>query len=314
MDPWSRMIASAVDAVAPRVVSVSATDPRETQVAFASGVCLDARHVITHARLYTPGDRLSVAFPDGQRFAAELVTADPLYFLAVLRIQGQVEFGPPEIAPDEDLRPGVLCLALGNPLRSEAGLSLGVISAPDRTVYRPERFPVDGLILTDAAVRVQDIGGPLVSLEGRLLGINATPGLNGVASGVQARVVLRLVEQMLRYGRATHPWLGFSGQTEIVPPTIAALLQVPVARGVAVADVVGGGPGERAGVRAFDVVVRADGQDVESVGAIRRVLAVHRPGEDALITVLRGGELRDLHIPVEEIPRLSPMSWQDPSG
>lgn len=311
VDPWSRMIASAVDTVSTRIVSVSSTDRKESQVALASGLCLDEHHVITHSRVYTPGDRLSVAFADGQRFEAELVAADPLYFLALVRLHGHVDLGAPELAPAEEVRPGVLCLALGNPFHSESGVALGVISSADHTAYRPERFPVDGLILTDAAVRLQDIGGPLVSLEGKLFGINVTPWMNGVASGLQARVVMRLVDQILRFGRATHPWLGFSGNTEVLPATMAALLAVPVQRGVAVADVVASGPGDRAGVRVFDMVVRADAQEVDSLGGIRRTLAARRPGERVILTVLRGGELLDLEMPVEEMPRLAPSPWSD---
>jgi serine protease Do len=310
VDPWSKAIAAAVDAMAPRLVSVSSVDARQ-QVAVGTGFCLDGRHVLTHSRLYTPGDRLSVAFADGQRFGAEVVAGDPLYYLAVLRLQGEVALDPVEPAPAEELRAGTLVLALGNSFRGDSSVSLGVVSAPDRTVYRPERFPVDGLILTDAMVRVQDIGGPLVTLEGHWLGTNATPWMNGFSAAVQAGVVRRLVDQMLRYGRATHPWLGFTGQTEVVPPALAALMGLPVQRGVAVSDVVAGGPGDRAGVRVFDVVVRVDGQPVDSLGAIRRQLAYHRPGESAALTVLRGETLRDLEMPVEEMPRLAPTPWAE---
>ena len=304
------MIIDAVDAVSTRVVSVLSTDA-EQQVAVGTGLCLDRNIVVTHSRLYTPGDRLSVAFPDGQRFEAELEAADPLYYLAVLRLQGEVDFGAPDLAPLDELRPGLLVAALGNSFRGDAGVSLGIVSAPDRTVYRPERFPVDGLLLTDAMIRVQDIGGPLITLEGKLLGLNATPWMNGLSSAVNAEVVLRLVDQMLRYGRATHPWLGFTGQTEVIPPTMAALLGVPAQRGVAVADVMDGGPGDRAGVRIFDVAVSVDGQAVDNLGAVRRQLAVRRPGETATLTVLRAGELRNLAMPVEEMPRLAATPWAD---
>jgi serine protease Do len=310
MDPWSACITAALDAVGPRVVSVSATDPAESQMTFATGLCLDDRHVVTHGRLCSPRDRLAVEFPGGRRVEAELLASDPLYLIAVLKLGEDVALPPLEPAPPEELRPGVLCLALGNALRTEAGVALGLISAVDRTVYRPERFPVDGLIVTDAAVRVQDIGGPLVTLEGRLLGISATPASVGPACAVEAPVLRRLVDQMLRFGRASHPWLGFSGQTEVVPEAMASLLGVRGLRGLAVASVADGGPGQRAGVRVLDLVVSADGRDVETAGAIRRVLAEHRPGEDVRLSVLRGGQFTDLAMPVEEIPHLT-RSWPD---
>lgn len=310
MDPWSASITAAIDAVGPRVVSVSATDPAESQVTFATGLCLDARHVVTHGRLCSPRDTLGVEFADGRRMDAELLASDPLYLLAVLRLAEEVALPPLEIAPPAELRPGVLCLALGHALRAESGVALGVVSAVDRSVYRPERFPVDGLLFTDAAVRVQDIGGPLLTLEGRLLGINAAPAAGGLACAVEAPVVLRLVRQMMMHGRATHPWLGFSGQSEVVPESLARLLGVPRLRGFAVGSVAEGGPGQRAGVRVLDLVVAADGRDVDTAGGIRRALAEHRPGDEVPLTVLRGGAFTELALPVEEIPRLS-RSWPD---
>lgn len=308
MDPWSQMITAAVETVSPRLVSVAATDPEESRVALATGLCLDDRHVVTHARVCSPKDRITVDFHDGDRLEADLVASDPLYLLAVLRLRGRCHAAPLELAAPAELTPGVLCLALGRALPADTGVALGVISAAHRTVYRPERFPVDGLLFTDAAVRIQDIGGPLVTLEARLLGINVAPASGGVASAVGGPVVARLVDQILRHGKATHPWLGFSGQTDVVSRAMAALLAVPPLRGVAVSGVVSGGPGDRAGIRVLDLVVRADGRDVDTVGGIRGVLADHRLGEAAVLTVLRGGQFCDLEMPVEEIPRLSKAS------
>jgi len=314
MDPWSQMLVAAVETVSPRVVSVSAVDPRQTQAAFGTGVCIDGRHVLTHSPLYTPGDGLSVVFQDGQRFEAEVAAADALYYLALLRLHGEVDLGPPEAVPEKDLRAGLLVAAMGNQFGSECGVTLGTVSAPDRTIYRPERFPVDGLILTDAAIHLGNIGGPLITLEGQLVGINAIPYVNGLNLCVQAEVILRLVAQMLQYGRATHPWLGFSGQTEVMAPAMASLLELPVRRGIAVADVTPGGPGERAGVRPFDMVVRLDDRPVDTLGGVRRGLAGRRPGEAGVLTVLRGSDLRDLQMPVEEMPRLAPSPWADGQG
>lgn len=314
VDPWSEMLVAAIKGISPRVVSVSAVDAHKTQAALATGLCLDGQHVLTHSPLYTPGDTLAVVFADGQRFEASLAAADALYYLALLRLRGEVALEPLRVAPVEEISPGLLVAAVGNQLGIAPGATLGVVSEPDRTIYRPERFPVDGLVLTDAAVHMGNIGGPLITLDGAVVGVNAIPYVNGLNLCVQAGVILRLVAQMLRYGRATHPWLGFSGQTEIVPPAMAALLDIPARRGVAVSDVAADGPGRRAGVRPFDMVVRMDARPVDSLGAIRRVLADKRPGERGVLTVLRGSELCDLELPVEEMPRLAASPWSDPPG
>ncbi len=310
MDPWSEAIVKAVDAVAPYVVSVTAVDAKETRATVNTGLILDGRHVITHAPVYTPGDHLSVAFPSGERLEADMVTADPLYFLAILGLRGTVPFDLLPLADPAEVRPGVLVLALGNAFRTECGASMGVISAKDVTIYRPERFPVDGLILTDAAVHpAAHVGGPLISLDGRLVGVNWMPWTNGLSMSVAAPIVLRLANQMLEFGRATHPWLGFSGDDEVVSPNMVSLLQLPAHRGVAVKVVVDEGPGMRAGVHVFDLVVAIDGQPIQSLGGIRQGLSVHRPGEVAALTILRGGDLVELEMPVEEMPRLASTPW-----
>ena len=311
MDPWSRAIVTAAADAAPRVVGVTAVDPERTQVALGTGYILNERYVLTHSHLYSPGDRVTVALRDGQRLEAEMAAADPLYLLAVLRLGREVECPPPVLCPQEELLPGLLVLALGSPYRSEFSLSSGSVSTPDRTIYRPERFPVDGLIVTDAAIHLGNIGGPLVDLEGRFVGINSTPMAAGLSLSIQAEVVMRLVSQMLAHGRATHPWLGFQGQPETVPPAMASLLQLPVQRGVAVGDVVDGGPGDRAGVRSLDLVVAVDGRPIASLGAARRALAERRPGDTCPLTVLRGGDLEELEMPVEEMPRLAASPWGD---
>lgn len=314
MDPWSQVIVAASARTAPRVVGVTAVDPERTQVALGTGFVLNGRYVLTHSHIYSPGDRVTVALRDGQRLEAEMAAADPLYLLAVLRLEREIDFAAPVLTPREELLPGLLVLALGCPYQSEFSLSSGTISTPDRTIYRPERFPVDGLIVTDAAVHLGNIGGPLIDLEGRLAGINGTPMAGGLSLAVQAEVVMRLVQQMLEHGRATHPWLGFRGQPETVPPAMATLLQLPVQEGVAVTDVVEGGPGDRAGVQPLDLVVAMDGHPVTSLGAIRRTLAEHRPGESCALTVLRAGDLQELPMPVEEMPRLAATPWGDSGG
>lgn len=309
MDAISQMIVDAIERMAPHVVSVTAVDRGETRMAVGTGLALDGHHVLAHAPLCSPDDALSVAFRDGQRFEAEIVAADPLYFQAVLRLRGEVDMQPPKVAPPDAVRAGVLALALGDPFHPECSVTMGVISAADRTIYRPERFPVDGLILTDAAMHAANVGGPLISLEGDLVGVCGMPGVGGLGLAVRADVIMRLVQQMLDFGRATHPWVGFSGQPEIVSPTMATLLRLPANRGVAVSEVVKGGPGQKAGVRPFDVVVSVDQRPADSLSTVRRTMAQRRPGESAHLVVLRGADLVDLQIPVEEMPRLAETPW-----
>lgn len=309
MDPWSQAITQAVAAVSPFVAQVTAVNPKEGRAAVGSGCALDHAHVVTHAPLCDPGDEITVLL-GGRKFEATLVGRDPLYLIAVLRLDGRFEppgeaAGPPWAARDAAIPPGLLCAALGDPFGLERTVALGVVSAADRTIYRPERFPVDGLMVTDAAVHPGNVGGPLISLEGRILGLNGMPWANGLSLAIQSEVVLRLCNQMIEYGAATHPWLGFSGQPEVIDPALVTLFELPARAGVVVNHVAPDGPGERAGVKPYDMVVRADGEPVPQLGAIRRTLARRRPGDTGRLLLLRGSELVEVPVVVEEIPRLS---------
>lgn len=310
MDPWSEAITTAIEAVSPFVAQITAVDAKEGRAAVGSGCALDSLHVLTHGPLCDPGDDIKVLV-GGRKFDASLVARDPLYLIAVLRLEGRIEAAdgspasPPWAGRGSPLRPGQLCLALGDPFGLERTVTMGVISAADRTIYRPERFPVDGLVVTDTAIHPGNVGGPLVSLEGRMVGLNGMPWANGLSLAVQSDVVLRLANQMIEFGAATHPWLGFSGQPEVIDPALVSLFNLPATAGVVVEHVASDGPGNRAGVRPFDMVVRVDGEPVPHLGAIRKSLARRRPGETGRLLVLRDAELVEVPVVVEEIPRLA---------
>jgi serine protease Do len=304
VDPWSSALVEAAARIAPYVAHVVSVNAKENRAAVGSGFAIDAYHVITHAPFAAADSEITVQV-GGRKLGARAVGTDPLYFLAVLRCDARIGLPPVPYEDSQAMRPGQMVLALGDPYGTEHEVTHGIITAVDRTIYRPERFPVDGLIVTDAVLHAGNVGGPLATLEGRVVGLNGLPFSNGLGLAVQADVVMRIANQIIEFGSATHPWLGFSGQAELIDPAIVSLFGLPVSRGVVVNHVVEGGPGERAGVRAFDMVVRVDGKPVTHLGFIRRVLASRRAGDKGTLTVVRDGSLIDLTIPVEEIPRLA---------
>lgn len=308
-DEWSQRITDAVARLRPAVVHVRIQYPDEDGVTVGSGVLVDNYHVVTVVRGTGKPREITVVTHDGRRHGATVVGADPLYFLLVLRLDKRVEWEPPSLARSDQLKPGQLVVAVGTPFGIDHNVAVGVISGAERTIYRPERFPVDGLVITDAAIHPGNNGGALGWLNGELVGINGIPMSEHLGLAVQADVAARVANQIIEYGAATHPWLGFSGEPEVIDPKLVELMQLPVDRGVVVAYVAPGGPGERAGIRELDMVVRVEDKPVAGgVGAIRKALAGFRPGQSASLTVLRGGELVDLRMPVEEMPRLRPLN------
>lgn len=312
MDMWTAAITGAVDKLRPAVVHVSAQDHKDNTLTLGTGVVLDNYHVISNAQVVGPDDEITITTYDGRKYRGTCVGIDPLYFLAVVRVDSRLPMGSPAIVDADSVPAGQMTLALGNAF-GEHSVSVGVICAPDRTIYRPERFPVDGLMITDARIHPGNTGGPLGDLEGRWLGLNGVPWVHGLGLAVQAQVAARVANQIIEYGQATHPWLGFSGDAEVIDQTIVNLLGLPVDRGLVVSYVADDGPGVRAGVQTMDMVVRVAEKPVSSVGAVRKLLALHRPGERVPLTVLRGMDLITLEIKVEEIPRLYEANQGDPN-
>lgn len=313
MDNWSNAIIRALDIAKASVVHVSATDQESGSVAFGSGLVIDHRTVITSAQIAEAGHQISVTDAEGRKYGAECIGSDPLYFLSILHLDER--FGL-ELAPFgkvAQLSVGQPVIAVGSPFGMEHTVTSGVISSVDRTIYRPERYPVDGLIVVDAAIHPGNMSGALANLDGEIIGLNGIPWMHGLSLAVQIDIARLIANQLIEYGIASHPWLGFSGQLEVVKQSLVELFQLPVDRGVVVSHVAKDGPGERAGIQAFDMCVRVDGAPVSSVGSIRQVLSRHRPGDLVPVTLLRGGELLDVELVVENMPGLDrlPTTLQD---
>lgn len=302
---WWERFPAIVDRVRDGVLHVQAVGENGEGFAAGTGFLVDRRHAVASAQVVAAGDAVTVRTPDGRKAGAEVLGVDPVYLLAVIRLEGALPQKPPPLVYRRPPRLGTPVVLAGCPFGPEPVVSGGMVSAIDLTVYRQDRVPIDGLMAADAALHPGNLGGPVVSPEGEVLGISLLPWVTGFHLAVQADVVARVVNQIIEYGRATHPWLGFSGQAEVIESHLRDLFSLPVDRGLVVSHVVPGGPGERAGVQVFDMVVSVEGEAVSTVGAIRRRLSNHRSGEAAQLTVLRSGRLMDLSFPVEEIPRVS---------
>lgn len=304
MDSWSEAIMAAMDKVRPAVVNVQALTPSDGSLALGSGIVVDYHHVVTTAQIAAKDDQVTITTMDGKRYDGTVLGIDPLYFLAILKTDRRLQVEPPAFCRPDQIRPGQVVVAVGNAF-GDYNVTSGVVTAADRTIYRPERFPVDGLVITDAAVHPGNVGGALAWLDGQIVGLVGIPWSQGLGLAVEAEVMARVANQIIDFGVATHPWLGFSGQQEVIDKVLVDLFSLPVDRGFLVSHVADDGPGRRAGVEVGDLVLRCQGKPVASVGQIRRIMSLRQPGETATLTVFRGSEIIDLQVPVEQIPRLT---------
>ena len=270
----------------------------------------DAGHVITNYHVIEGASAATIKLADGRDYQATLVGVSPSHDIAVLRIGVEFKRPPPvPIGTSADLRVGQKVYAIGNPFGLDWTLTTGIVSALDRSLA-----PQDGgrliehLIQTDAAINPGNSGGPLLDSAGRLIGINASilspSGASaGIGFAIPVDTVLRVVPQLIRYGKYRRPSLGI--QTD--EGMNARLKQAFGVEGVFVLRVGHGSAAEKAGMRALrfdaagralpgDIVKAVDGKPVDSVEWLLARLDDHQVGDKVTLEILRDG--KSIKVPV----------------
>jgi S1-C subfamily serine protease len=255
-----------------------------------SGVVLSPDgYILTNAHVARAGNALRVRRPGGSVSEAELIGTDERTDLAVVRAR---HAGPPplQLADSRGVQVGQLVMAIGNPLGLERSVSLGVVSALFREL--PTRDGVlEGLIQTDAAVNPGHSGGPLLDMDGRVVGINTamlTPA-RGIGFAVPARTASWVAAVLIQHGAVRRPYLGIRARSEELEPALAR--DAGQARGVRVVGVEPGTPAAAGGLSGGDLLLAANAAPVSTLDDLARVLVLARPSS-VDVEVFRGGARR----------------------
>lgn len=263
-----------------------------------SGAIIDAEgNILTNNHVVAGAQALQVTLPDGRTFDAEIVGRDPATDLAVIKIQGD-NLPTIPLGDSATLNPGEFVIAIGNALGLEGGptVTVGVVSALNRTIQDENGASISGLIQTDAAINPGNSGGPLVNLNGELVGINtATAGAtsegfqpSGIGFAISINEAKPILQELLTQGRVVRPYLG------IVPVTLTAAIRaqlgLEIEKGVILANVSANSPAAAAGLRQGDVVISADNSPVATDQELRRAIQAHRIGDIMQLTIVRDGE------------------------
>ncbi|NLF13531.1 MAG: PDZ domain-containing protein [Anaerolineaceae bacterium] len=258
----------------------------------AEGVILTAHHVV-HA-----DDEIGIGLPDGNSAGARLVGRDPSTDLAVLRTDapGLVAV---ERTAGQELHVGHLVLALGRPGRTVQA-TLGIISALGGEWRTPAGGLVDRYLQTDVVMYPGFSGGPLVDVDGRLVGLNTSALLRGVSLSVPVPTLERVVESLLTHGRVRRGYLGVGAQPVRLPQAIAQ--QLGQETGLLLASVNAGGPADTAGLLLGDTLVALDGQPLRHMDDLVAALGGERIGQEARIRLLRGGQIQEIGVVVGARP------------
>lgn len=213
-------------------------------------------HIITNYHVIEDASEITVSFGEDQASAARVVGVDPPNDLAVLRVDDLPEgIEPMPLGDSDGLVVGQYAVAIGNPFgQFERTLTVGVVSAVNRTLRLEDDRVLRGVVQTDASINRGNSGGPLLDSQGRLIGVNtAIYSPSGASAGVGLAIPVnklkRVVPALIANGRFPHPWLGVEGLGYALSPDLARALDLPVDQGLLIARVYEGSPALQAGLR-----------------------------------------------------------------
>ena len=288
-----------------------------------SGSIIDTRgHILTNHHVVAGARKLEVTLADGSKWPAKLIGSDPDNDLAVIKIDVPKE--KLKIIPmgdSKNLRIGQKVLAIGNPFGLERTLTTGVISSLGRTIRSDAGYLMEDIIQTDAAINPGNSGGPLLNSNGEIVGINSaiispTGASVGIGFAIPVNTAKRVIPDLIAKGYVSYPWIGASIQSLI--PEVSGYLKLKVERGAMIAEVVKGGPADKAGLKGGgqrvqvgntivlvggDIVVKADQQDVKTHDGLIRYIREKKPGDAILLRLYRKGKYEEVKVTLGERPR-----------
>ncbi len=297
VEPEESTIIRVVQKARPAVVNISVSSqvqtpyglfPREGQgsgvIVRSDGLVLTNNHVIQDAQ------EINVTLLSGQTLRGRVLGADRFSDIAVVKVESPRPLPVVELGSSNALLVGQLAIAIGNPFGLGSTVTAGVISALNRSIQASPDFTVENLVQTDAAINPGNSGGALLDTAGRLIGINTAiiQGAQGIGFAIPIDHARLIMDQIVARGRVVRPALGVQMVGQIDPETARAY-NLPVNHGVVVTPVTGS-PAERAGIKAYDIVVAIDGQKIETQNDLRRELFRKKPGDTVKVEVVREGK------------------------
>ncbi|MGY2079809.1 S1C family serine protease [Modestobacter sp. SYSU DS0657] len=295
LDAYSRVVTTVAAELTPHVAALAVGGPGERGGAGSAVVVGDDGLLLTNAHVVGGATAGRAVFSDGSEVPVEVVGADPLSDLAVVRARGGTP-PPAELGDAGELQVGQLVVAVGNPFGLAGSVTAGVVSGLGRSL--PTRHGrsarvVEDVIQTDAALNPGNSGGALADAHGRVIGINTAVAGWGLGLAVPVNdTSRRIVTTLVRDGRVRRAYLGVVSSPVALPADLAA--RTGRRRGLQVLDVIAGSPADRAGLKAGDLVLEAGRAPVASAQSLQRLLFAEAIGRPLPVTVVRRGAMVDV--------------------
>ena len=261
-------------------------------------------YIVTNRHVVVGTASVTVKLEDGSEYPAKVVGMDKLSDIAVLKIDAPGKSFPYlEFGDASKVRVGDFVIAVGNPYGFDYTVTFGIISAKERTIREENGVMIYDVLQTDAAINPGNSGGPLVTMDGRVVGINTAIYSEGQGIGfaVSANTAKRVVDDIIKYGHARWPYIGVGIRD--LDEELAASLGIPFVGGVYVVKVYPGTPASDAGIKPGDVILSVDGRQVRSADELMRLLRQHySPGDKVTLKIYRDGKKIDISFKLGEMP------------
>jgi len=310
LDAYSQAVVTAAEKISPSVVKIDVAqevktrsgESRERQGGGSGFVFTPDGLVLTNSHVVHGASRIHVSLSDGRHFPAYTIGDDAATDLAVIRmdVPGHEAAGliAAPLGDSQKLRVGQLAIAIGNPYGFQYTVTAGVVSALGRSLRSYSGRLIDDVIQTDASLNPGNSGGPLVTSDGAVVGVNTATimGAQGLCFAIGINTAKFVASRLLRDGRIRRSYIGVEAQTVPLHRRLVRFYDLPQESGVVVAAVTPGSPAQRAGVRENDVIIALDGKSVAGVDDLHRLLTDARVGVSSTLTVLRWTEKLELNV------------------
>ena len=284
--------------------------PQRRATSLGSGFIIDPSGIIvTNNHVIDEADEIQVRLHDDRELKAEIVGRDPKTDLAVLRVEAEEPLPYLEFGDSDETRVGDWVIAIGNPFGFSGTVTAGIVSARKRDI---RAGPYDDFIQTDAAINKGNSGGPMLNLDGEVIGVNTaitspTGGSVGIGFAVPASLAAPVIDQLRRFRETRRGWLGVRIQS-VTEEIAAAFEGFGDPRGALVAAVMPESPAAEGGIQAGDIVLSFDGKQVDRMRALPRIVSDAEVGATVPVEVWRKGSIEQLQVVVGRLEENDPAS------
>jgi len=303
IDAYSNAVSGAVAAAHPAVVHIE-VQGNNTPGGSGSGFFISPDgYLLTNSHVVHGARELRVFLADGRKLSATLIGDDPDTDLAVLRVSAH-ELAHLKLADSDTVRAGQIAIAIGSPMGFQQTVTAGIVSGLGRSLRGASGRLIDNVIQTDAALNPGNSGGPLVNTRSEVIGVNTAiiRPAQGICFAIASNTARWVVAWLIKDGRIRRSFIGLAGQNVPLIRKVARYHHIAQESGVLVAGVEPTSPAARAGLVEGDIVIALDGEPTTAVDGLHKLLTADRIGERAIVTFLRGVELRRHAIIPLEMP------------